>query len=507
MNEAALDSNARWPWLIQGGMGISISDWRLARVVARAGQLGVVSGTAIDAVFVRRLQKYGMDERLHAVLARFPVPAIVDDVLRQFNTARRRATGAYRSPTMLTHESTQRSVDLLVLAAFAEVAMAKSGHAGLVGINLLTKVQLPTVALLCGAMIAGVDFVLMGAGVPTHIPGILERLRQGLNVCTPLEMTNATPKEAPVVHFDPTTYLDGAPRLTRPRFLGIISSNVLASALLKRSDGPVDGFVVERPVAGGHNAPPRGPLELDEDEAPIYGPRDEVNYASLAALGRPFWIAGGITSPAHVRAALNVGATGVQVGTLFAYCDESGMDPALRQRVLAAVTKGPVDVRTSVRASSTGYPFKVVSVAGSIGDPSVYAQRTRRCDLGYLREAFLASDGTIGYRCAAEPVEAYVRKGGDESRTVDATCLCNGLMAACGLGQIRANGDVEPPIITSGDCLNEIRSLADGRAHYRAIDVIKHLRTGLDPGAVASQSGNSHTGEPSPRTQNARTPQ
>ena len=44
------------PWLIQGGMGIAVSGWRLASTVARAGQLGVVSGTGIDNVFVRRLQ-------------------------------------------------------------------------------------------------------------------------------------------------------------------------------------------------------------------------------------------------------------------------------------------------------------------------------------------------------------------------------------------------------------------------------------------------------------------
>ena len=66
------------PWLIQGGMGIAISDWRLARAVSRTGQLGVVSGTAIDNVFVRRLQDRGVDEELRSVLERFPVASIVE---------------------------------------------------------------------------------------------------------------------------------------------------------------------------------------------------------------------------------------------------------------------------------------------------------------------------------------------------------------------------------------------------------------------------------------------
>ncbi len=480
MNTTALPLTRRLPWLIQGGMGIAVSDWRLARSVSMAGQLGVVSGTAIDAVFVRRLQKFGLDDTLRSVLDRFPVRSIVDDVVRQFTAVRRRANGPYQNLLLLTHRSKRRSTDLLVLAAFAEVAMAKAGHGGVVGINLLTKVQIPTVALLCGAMIAGVDYVLMGAGVPTHIPGVLERLRHGLSVDTKLALANASTEDSPTLHFDPSPYLSGVGELERPKFIGIISSNVLANALIKRSEGPVDGFVVERPVAGGHNAPPRGPLTLDADESPIYGPRDEVDFAALGALKRPFWIGGGITTPDHVRAARELGATGVQVGTLFAYCEESGMDASLRAQVITSVQAGTVDVRTSIRASSTGYPFKVVALEGTISERDVYENRTRRCDLGYLREAFLADDGSIGYRCAAEPVKAYVRKGGDVESTVDSTCLCNGLMATCGLAQTRATGEVEPPIVTSGDCLNEIRTLLNGRSTYYAADVIEHLGRGLD---------------------------
>ena len=480
MNETALPLTTRWPWLIQGGMGIAVSDWRLARSVSTAGQLGVVSGTAIDTVFARRLQKFGVDDTLHAVLDRFPVRSIVDDVVRQFTAVRRRANGPYQNLLMLTHRSKRRSTDLLVLAAFVEVALAKSGHSGIVGMNLLTKVQLPTVALLCGAMLAGVDYVLMGAGVPTHIPGVLERLRQGLVVETKLTLANAPTEDSPTLHFDPAPYLVGVSDLDRPKFLGIISSNVLANALIKRSDGPVDGFVVERPVAGGHNAPPRGPLTLDEDDSPIYGPRDEVDFHALSELDRPFWIGGGVTNPGHVRAARELGAVGVQVGTLFAYCEESGMDSSLRARVIAKVNEGPVAVHTSIRASSTGYPFKVVDVEGTISEKDVYEHRVRRCDLGYLREAYQTEDGAIGYRCAAEPVNAYLRKGGEVEATVDSTCLCNGLMATCGLGQVRATGETEPPIITSGDCLNEIRTLLNGRLTYYASDVIEHLRVGLD---------------------------
>ena len=37
-------------------MGVAVSNWRLANAVSRAGQLGVISGTGMDTVLVRRLQ-------------------------------------------------------------------------------------------------------------------------------------------------------------------------------------------------------------------------------------------------------------------------------------------------------------------------------------------------------------------------------------------------------------------------------------------------------------------
>ena len=467
--------NGSLPWLIQGGMGIAISGWPLARAVASTGQLGVVSGTAIDNVFVRRLQDEGVSDELQAVLDGFPAQGVVEDIVQKYGTVRRTGSRPYRSLPALTHESTGRSIDAIVLASYVEVALAKMGHRGPVGINLLTKVQLPTAAALCGAILSGVDYVLMGAGVPTQIPGVLEQLTLGQPVVLPLSVTGAS-SDSPVtsLHFDPTPYL-GANALRRPRFVGIVSSHVLAAALAKRSNGPVDGFVVERPSAGGHNAPPRGAFAVDDEGNPQYGERDVVDFGVLRELGTPFWIGGGITSAFDVRDAFDLGARGVQVGTLFAYCDESGMDPDLRRRVLHDVKRGSVSVTTSLRASSTGYPFKVASVGATISDSGVYAQRTRKCDLGYLREAYLKPNGATGYRCAAEPVDAYIRKGGSIEVTEGTTCLCNGLMSTCGLGQYRADGHREPPIVTSGDDINDIRQLLVGRESYGASDVIAHL--------------------------------
>ncbi|MBW4029663.1 MAG: nitronate monooxygenase [Acidobacteria bacterium] len=477
------------PWLIQGGMGIAISNWRLARAVASAGQLGVVSGTAIDNVFVRRLQDHGVDDTLRAVLDRFPVPSVVEDALRRFAAVRRRAGAPYRSLAMLSDRSPRRAVDLVVLASFVEVALAKSGHGGLVGINLLTKVQIPTAATLCGAILAGVDYVMMGAGVPTHIPGVIDDLVHGRRTTLPLAVTGApADHHASSLSFDPAPFVADA-TLRRPKFVGIVSSHVLATALFKRSNGPVDGFVVERPSAGGHNAPPRGSYPLDERGGPVYGPRDEVDYAVMSDLGVPFWIGGGVTTAAHVRDAQARGAAGVQVGTMFAYCSESGMEPALRHRVLATMSHESLEVATSTTASSTGYPFKVVELPGTIADPLTFAQRPRRCDLGYLREAYLDERGTTAYRCAAEPLAVYERKGGAREDALATTCLCNGLMATCGLAQVRPDGYEEAPIVTSGDRINEIAVLLAGREDYSARDVIDWL----NPAAPRAPRGDAAT--------------
>lgn len=47
---------AELPPIIQGGMGVGVSGWRLASAVSAAGQRGVVFGTMLDVVIARTLQ-------------------------------------------------------------------------------------------------------------------------------------------------------------------------------------------------------------------------------------------------------------------------------------------------------------------------------------------------------------------------------------------------------------------------------------------------------------------
>ncbi len=72
------------PRIIQGGMGVAISGWQLARAVARTGQLGVVSGTALEVVCARRLQHGDPGGDVRRALAQFPIPGMADRVLRTY---------------------------------------------------------------------------------------------------------------------------------------------------------------------------------------------------------------------------------------------------------------------------------------------------------------------------------------------------------------------------------------------------------------------------------------
>ncbi len=64
-----------------------------------------------------------------------------------------------------------------MVSNFVEVFLAREDHTNPVGINFLEKVQMPHLASIYGAMLAGVGYVLMGAGIPLHIPGVLDLLR------------------------------------------------------------------------------------------------------------------------------------------------------------------------------------------------------------------------------------------------------------------------------------------------------------------------------------------
>ncbi len=445
----------------------------------------MVSGTALDSVLVRRLQDGDAGGHLRRAMAVFPIPGIAADVLRRYFRPQGLPPGTpYKLLPMYRRSVSRAREQLTMLANFVEVYLAREGHGGPVGINLLTKIQLPTLASLYGAMLAGVDCVLMGAGIPREIPGVLDALAEHRPAALRFEVEGLPPGVTEYLRLDPGEHWSQPPApLQRPLFLPIIASNSLGTVLARKASGRVDGFIVEGPTAGGHNAPPRGDPRFNQRGEPLYGERDVVDLAKLGELGLPFWLAGGAGQPGRLREAQQAGAAGIQVGTLFAYCDESGLRDDLKRSVLEHAARGQVDVFTDPQASPTGYPFKVVHWSA---DPGATLPRERICELGYLRVAYVTPEGTTDYRCASEPVDAYVRKGGKEADTEGRRCLCNALLANIGHAQARASGQVEPPLLTSGDDLVSLSTFLAGRSRYSAADVVAYL---LSAGPAAVPAG------------------
>lgn len=470
--------NAVWdatnlPPIIQGGMGVGVSGWRLANAVARCGQLGVVSGTALHLLLTRSLQLGDLGGHLRRALQAFPYPEIANRILdRYFIEGGKAPDAPFKTPPMISHDPSRSTRELLVASSFAAIHLAKEGHEGWVGFNLLEKIQTPTLLALYGAMLAGVNVVLMGAGIPRQIPKILDDFAAGQAAQMRLDVVGGT--EPVHIRLDPAEF-GVVPSLKRPLFLAIVSSPVLAENLRRKASGKVDGFVVEAAVAGGHNAPPRGPMQLSEQGEPIYGERDRIDPAKFVEIGLPFWLAGGFGRMGKLGEAQSLGAKGIQVGTAFALCEESGFEPELKSTVLASVKRGDLNVRTDAAASPTGFPFKVAQLPGSIADPTVYQNRERICDLGLLREAYQKPDGSVGFRCAAEPERDFLAKGGDPAQFEGRICLCNSLCASAGVAQNR-NGYVEPQLVTIGDDLDAVRDLMPGdRLSFTAAEVIARL--------------------------------
>ena len=289
----------------------------------------------------------------------------------------------------------------------------------------------------------------------------------------------AAPVQPPCYRFDPADVVPCPQAMPCPAFFPIIASDALARILAKKL--PADhcaGWILEGPTAGGHNAPPRNKV-VDANGDPIYDERDVVDLDVIAALGKPFYLAGGRGRPGQLRAALAAGAAGIQVGSLFSLACESGYPAAHKRRIIAGLHRGEITVRTDGRVSTTGFPFKVLQIEGTLGMPELCAQRVRVCDLGYLQTAFVDERGRVRGRCPGEPVDDYVRKGGARADTVGRGCLCNGLMANIGLGQRQAAGP-ELPLFTAGDGILQLALGSADEPRFSAADVIAWLRDGVE---------------------------
>ena len=459
--------------IVQGGMGVYISTPFLAKKCSQGGVLGTVSGVGAEHLLARILQSGDPGGQYRHALAHFPFQEVAERIIAKYFVEGGILVGQrFKVVPAFNLQPSSDLIGLMVAASYALVWLAKEGHTRPISVNYLEKIQIPLIYYITGAMLAGVDFVTMGAGITLQIPKVLDAIASG-GVPSYCISVGGSRDGTETISFNPSSFFGMKfPELKRPGFLPIVSTDTLAGIMAgKLSRGSIQGFVIELPTAGGHNAPPRKKGIFDADGQPIYGQKDEVNFEKIRDLGVPFWIGGSYASPELLAQARALGAVGIQAGSIFALSEDSGMEPSLRREIRRLGYRGELVIRTDAQASPTGFPFKVASVSGTLSDSMVYDARMRKCEPSMLRVPYRREDDAIVFRCPSEPAHDYERKGGKIQDIDGRKCLCCGLFASAGLGN-----PGEPPILTMGDDVNFLRHLMENEnSSYRATDAIAYL--------------------------------
>ena len=121
----------------------------------------------MDVVLIRELQKGDPEGIWRRSMAAFPDQDMVQRLMDKFYIEGGKGDDTPFKPIpMWTIEPPQSLVEATVVANFCEIWLAKHNddstptNHGFVGINCLTKIQLPNVPSLYGAMLAGCDYVI-----------------------------------------------------------------------------------------------------------------------------------------------------------------------------------------------------------------------------------------------------------------------------------------------------------------------------------------------------------
>ena len=236
----------------------------------------------------------------------------------------------------------------------------------------------PTAAY--GAMLAGVDYVLMGAGIPRDIPALLDRLAIHDAVRLPVDVAGdrrrvrrrARPARAARRRPAPA----GAPGVpgdrVRARARGLPGARRAHPTGRVRHRGPAR----RRPQrAAARSADPRRPrpagLRAPRRRRPRQGRRTRVCRSGWPA---PYG------TPERLCRRTRGRARPVCRSARCSRCARSpGSRPTCARELLAELATGTLDVRTDAVASPTGFPFKVVQLPGTLSDPAARATPGHDC--------------------------------------------------------------------------------------------------------------------------------
>jgi nitronate monooxygenase len=328
--------------IVQGGMGIGVSLYPLASAVAKEGGLGLVSSAALDRLLSKRNNK-----------------------------------------KLNSYE-----------AAYEEVSLSKAG--GYAGINIMTALSRDYIDSVKGALDAGADAIISGAGLPLNLPAI------------------QPPKDTALI-----------PIVSSARALDIICKK------WEKLGYRPDAVVLEGPLAGGHLGFRIDDVELESNRLETLFP--PVKDMALKYGDIPVIVAGGIYTHEDIVRFLNMGAAGVQMGTRFLATEESSAPEAYKQ---AVVTAKDEDIIVAHRPGSPcGLPFRVIKQSPMYVS-ALKRLRKPKCDKGYvlLKDA----DGKYTICGAKESNENFF-------------CICNGLLSSAGY-----NTDKEEALYSVGTSASRV---------------------------------------------------
>ena len=245
--------------------------------------------------------------------------------------------------------------------------------------------------------------------------------------------------------------------------------------LARKGGGGVQGFIIEGPTAGGHNAPPRGTMILNDAGEPIYGERDVVDLYQIAR-ARPSLLA-------RRRRGLAGTALQGQGGRCRRHSGRDALCLLERVRLHRRAEALRAGERPPWRGGRAHRPARLTDRLSLQGGDLEWRQGRRHPPQAHLRPGLPAHrvrprGRKIGFRCASEPIDDYVKKGGDVAETTGRRCLCNSLMANINIGQFREDGFQETQLLTSGDDLTMIAEFLQGRTSYSAVEVVEYLLAG-----------------------------
>jgi nitronate monooxygenase len=310
--------------IIQGGMGVGVSLSPLASAVAREGGVGIISSAGLDKLISKRTGK-----------------------------------------KLDTYE-----------AVYEEISRSKD-YGGFVGINIMVALQKDYENSVRGAIDAGANLIICGAGLPLGLPGIQD------------------PKETALI-----------PIVSSSRALEIICKK------WERFGYRPDAVILEGPLAGGHLGFKHD--EIWKEESKLENLLLSVKDFATKHGNFPVIVAGGIFSYMDIIRFLNLGADGVQMGTRFLATEESSATNSYKRAVVDAKKE---DILVAEKPGSPcGLPFRVLRKSPMFVS-ALHNPRKPRCSKGYLLRKDKEGNFTL---CDAK-----------ESNE-NSFCVCNGLFSSAG---------------------------------------------------------------------------